>query len=48
MLFIVYTYKLYYGKGYLSVVRLDLTFFGPLEFPIKFATVESGWSIVYV
>ena len=24
------------------------TLFGPIEFPIKFDTIKSGWSIVYI
>ena len=27
---------------------IALTFFGPMEFPIKFETFKSGWSIVYI
>ena len=29
-------------------VEYSLSLFGPMEFPIKFDTVKSGWSIVYI
>ena len=34
------------GKGGIMLCKLSL--FGPMEFSIKFNTVKSGWSTVYI
>ena len=35
-------------KHFIPVLKSDLTLFVPKEFPIKFDTVKSGWSIIYI